>query len=503
MEIKIGKLTIEDVIKVARGGFKVILPPEQKEIISKSRINLENLENLEDKIIYGVNTGFGGLSNTVLPRDKMAEIQKNLIISHACGVGTYMPPDVVRAVMLLRINSLAQGYSGVRAIVVETLIEMLNKNLIPAIPEKGSLGASGDLSPLSHMALPLIGLGEALYNDTFMPGGKAMEAAGIKPLELKSKEGLALINGTQAMTGIGTLALYSALNLAKLSDISAALTMEALQGITDAFGEDFHKLRPHPGQFITALNINKLLKNSHRITKQGQIRTQDAYSLRCIPQVHGASKDALNYVRQVLETEINSVTDNPVILNGEAVSGGHFHGQPVALAMDFMAIALAELANIAERRIERMVNPALSGLPPFLTEDSGLNSGFMIAQYTAAALVSENKVLAHPASVDSIPSSANQEDHVSMGTISARKAMEIYFNASRVIGIELFTAARAIEFGEGSLGEGTNLAYSLIRKHIQKPEKDIVMYYDIDRAAYLIDSNILLAEIEKNIKLDL
>src|SRR5690606_38974037 len=325
---------------------------------------------------------------------------------------------------------------------IQTLIDMLNKRVHPIIPEKGSLGSSGDLAPLSHMVLPMLGLGMAEYEGKIMPGKEAMDKAGIDIIELTSKEGLALINGTQAMTSVGALTVYDALNLLKVADIAAALSFEANNGVVNALDNRIHELRPHKGQIDTAKILLQLLKDSKMTTKQGEIRVQDAYALRCVPQVHGASKDAINYIKQKVEIEINSVTDNPLVFGDtkEGISGGNFHGQPMALVFDFLGIALAEIANISERRLERLVNPALSGLPAFLVEKGGLNSGFMIVQYSAAALVSENKVLAHPASVDSIPSSANQEDHVSMGTIAARKAREIMENTRRVLAMEIMCA---------------------------------------------------------------
>ena len=496
-------LKLKDVVLVARNNCSVKLAEHAIEKIKKSRDYVEHLVN-EERVVYGITTGFGKFSDVSVSKEEAKELQRNLIISHACGVGEHFGADVVRAIMLLRANALAKGFSGVRPETLETLIEMINKNVIPVIPEKGSLGASGDLAPLSHMALTLIGEGEAYYNSVLTDSRKAMDKAGIKPVELTSKEGLALINGTQAMTAVGALTTYDAINLLKLSDISAALTIEALNGITDAFNPALHELRPHPGQVSTAKNLLTLLAGSERTTKQGEIRVQDAYSLRCIPQVHGASKDAVSYVKDRIEVEINSVTDNPLIFAeaGMAISGGNFHGQPMALSFDFLGIALSEIANIAERRIERLINPQLSGgLPPFLAEKGGLHSGFMIAQYTAAALVSENKVLAHPASVDSIPSSANQEDHVSMGTIAARKAREIYYNASRVIAIELISAAQAIDMNGAykgkKLGKGTEAAYKTIRAALPYLPEDAVMYKLFRQAGSIVDNNEIVDTVEK------
>jgi len=495
-------LTLHDLVKVARQNYHVDLTDDAVKAVRKSRNYVDRLVE-EEKVVYGITTGFGKFSDVSIAKDDTEALQKNLIVSHACGVGNHFSEETTRAAMLLRANALAKGFSGVRLETIRALIEMLNRGVHPAIPEKGSLGASGDLAPLSHMVLPLIGLGEAYYKGELLAGGEAMKRAGITPVILTSKEGIGLINGTQVMTGVGALAAYDALNFAKLADIAAALTAEALNGIKDAYMPDLHVIRPHQGQMDAAANMLQILTDSQRITKEGDLRVQDAYSLRCIPQIHGASKDAFHYVSGKVAIEMNSVTDNPIILadKDRSVSGGNFHGQPMALAFDFLGIALAELANVSERRIERLVNPQLSGLPPFLTEQGGLHSGFMIAQYSAAALVSENKVLAHPASVDSIPSSANQEDHVSMGTIAARKAREIYFNASRVLAIELISAAQAIDLNTKykgkKLGKGTQAAYDEIRKTIPKVDGDRELYLDFNKAATLVDSNVIVDAVEK------
>jgi histidine ammonia-lyase len=379
---------------------------------------------------------------------------------------------------------------------------MLNKGVTPLIPEKGSLGASGDLAPLSHMVLVMIGKGFARYKGEKLTGAEAMAKAGIETITLSAKEGLALINGTQVMTAVGGIALYDAKQLMAIADISAALTMEGLRGIIDAFDDRLHQVRPYKGQINTAVNIRKILKNSERITHQDELRVQDAYTLRCIPQIHGASKDSLEYIEKKVVIEMNSVTDNPIIFKDdlEVISGGNFHGQPMALIFDHLKIALAEIANATERRIERLVNPQLSGLPAFLTKKGGLNSGFMITQYSAAALVSENKVLAHPASVDSITSSANQEDHVSMGTIAARQASEILENVQNVVSIELYAACQAIDLQEDmALGEGTQIAYDEIRNVIDFLEDDRELKYDMDASLELIKSEKLLNAVESKI----
>lgn len=493
------RLTLQDVVEVARKGANVKLSQDAVEKVNKSRAVVDEFVD-QEKVVYGITTGFGKFSDVVISKDEAKDLQRNLIISHACGVGNHFSEDIVRAIMLLRANALSKGFSGIRLETLETLIEMINKGVHPAIPEKGSLGASGDLAPLSHMVLVLIGEGEAYYKGELMAGAEAMKKAGIEPVALTSKEGLALINGTQVLTAVGALTTYDAINLAKLADIAGALTIEALNGITDAFDPRVHEVRPHRGQIVTGKNFLRLLEDSERATRQGEIRVQDPYVLRCIPQIHGASKDAIQYVLDKVNIEMNAVTDNPLIFGEDkhAISGGNFHGQPMALAFDFLGIAIAELANVSERRIERLVNPQLSGLPAFLTEKGGLHSGFMIAQYAAAALVSENKVLAHPASVDSIPSSANQEDHVSMGTIAARKARDICYNASRVIAIELMAAAQAIDFetADKKLGKGTKLAYEKIREVITTLHEDRVMYHDINKSAALVDNNSIVEVVE-------
>ncbi|MCL1999203.1 MAG: histidine ammonia-lyase [Turicibacter sp.] len=502
-------LTLDDLIAVARGGATATLSAAAKTAINKSRDYVDELVRAE-RVVYGITTGFGEFSKVSIANNQTESLQKNLIVSHACGTGDHLPSDCVRAIMLLRVNALSKGFSGIRLSTVESLLAMLNTGVIPAIPEKGSLGASGDLAPLSHMVLPLIGLGEAYFQGELLSGAAALERTGLTPVVLTSKEGLALINGTQVMTAIGALTLYDTLNLLKLADITSALTSEALRGLTDAYLADIHAIRPHQGQMDTAANLLTLLKGSQRTTKSGQIRVQDAYSLRCVPQIHGASKDAVKYVKTKVDIEMNSVTDNPIILAEQdlAISGGNFHGQPMALAFDFLAIALSELANVSERRIERLVNPALSGgLPAFLTKQGGLHSGLMIAQYTAAALVSENKVLAHPASVDSIPSSAGQEDHVSMGTIAARKAREVCFNVKRVLAIELFAAAQAIDLevpgAEKGLAAGTETAYRLIREICPVLNEDRELYRDFDKVADLIDSGRVVEEVERVLGVEL
>lgn len=495
-------LTLEEMVAVCRKGAPVALSDTAKQQINASRQVVDSLVD-EGKVVYGISTGFGKFCNTVIDKDQCKDLQTNLIITHAVGAGPNFAREYVRGIMLLRVNNLCKGFSGARLLVVETLVSMLNLGVSPCIPEKGSLGASGDLAPLSHMVLPMLGYGEAEYEGEILPGKTAMEKARIPIIELSAKEGLALINGTQAMTSVGALTVYDALQLAKTADIAAALTIEAQNGVTDAFDPRVHKIRPHQGQMDTARILLQLLEGSKNTTHQGEIRVQDAYSLRCVPQIHGASKDAINYVRQRVEIEINSVTDNPIVLSDtrEGISAGNFHGQPMALSFDFLGIAVAELADVSERRLERLVNPDLSGLPAFLTENGGVNSGFMIVQYSAAALVSENKVLAHPASVDSIPSSANQEDHVSMGTIAARKARDILENARRVLAMELMCGAQGVDLrGDKGLGAGTKAAYASVRSVVTRLAEDRPLYEDINAIEGLLIDGSLVEAVEQSAK---
>ncbi|XEC96179.1 histidine ammonia-lyase [Paenibacillus tarimensis] len=497
-------LTVHDVVNVARNKVPVRLNEKNIAKINRSREYVDKLL-AEQKVVYGLTTGFGKFSDTYISSEDSKALQLNLIRSHACAVGNPLPEETARATMLLRINALALGYSGIRLKTIRTMMDLLNRNVVPVIPEKGSLGASGDLAPLAHLALVLIGEGEAIFQGERMNGSLALASAGITPISLEAKEGLALINGTQVMTAIGAIACYDAIRLLKWADCTAALTCEALSAVRDAFDAETHKLRPHKGQRIVARNLRKLTKGSGLITKQGELRVQDAYSLRCVPQVHGASRDALVYTLEKLQIEMNSATDNPLIFIGRdrVISGGNFHGQPIALAMDFMAIAMSELANITERRIERLVNPSLNGqLPPFLSKHGGIHSGFMIAQYTAASLVSENKSLSHPASVDSIPSSGNQEDHVSMGSIAARKAQNIVENAYIVIAIELLCAAQATDFRDaGQLGKGTGRLYAMCRELVPFLEYDRVLAQDILTVTRLLKEEGALEELERIVNL--
>lgn len=503
-------LTLEQLIKVARQGEKVELSEDAKENVKKARKYIEDkLESGE--VIYGLTTGFGKFANVLISREQTEDLQRNLIISHTCAMGKGYEEKYVRAAMLLRCNALARGNSGIRLETLQTLIDMLNAGIHPVVPEKGSLGASGDLAPLSHIALGLIGLGKVTYQGQEMDASEAMENAGIKPVQLAAKEGLALNNGTQMMTAVGANVLWDAIKLAKTADVAAAMTMEALHGITKAFDHKTHILRGHQGQIDVAENLLKILEGSENAKRVQDSKVQDPYSLRCTPQVHGASRDSLGYVYEVVSREINAVTDNPIVFPDEdqVISGGNFHGQPMALAFDFMKIAIAELANISERRAERMINPALSeGLPGFLTKHGGVCSGFMIAQYAAASMVSESKVYAHPASVDSIPSSGNQEDHVSMGTTSARTAAMILDNSQKVLAIELMTAAQAIwlrdEIGEKAiqqLSPVTKAAYDFVRQQSEPVDEDIIMHDEMEKFDKMIKDGSFLAHVEKSVNL--
>ena len=492
-------LTIENIVKVARENAKVVIPEKVKKRIRKSREVLENLIK-KGQVIYGVNTGFGALSNVTIPSQFLKQLQVNLIRSHSAGVGESLSTDVVRALMLLRANTLAKGYSGVRLETLEAIVEMLNKGVHPMIPSKGSVGASGDLAPLSHMVLVLIGEGKAEYKGEIMSGREAMKKAGIKPVELEVKEGIALNNGTQLMSAIAALTVHDAENLIKTAEITAALTLEALLGFYDAFDEKIQKVRPHKGQATTAENIRALVDGSQLVQTGAQAmeklhRPHDAYSLRCIPQVLGAARDAIEYARKVVEIEINSATDNPLVFPEEAMclSGGNFHGQPISLAMDFLGIALAMVGNISERRITRLMDERLNnGLPAFLIPPEakkGVSSGLMTVQYTAAALASENKILAHPACVDSIPTSANFEDFVSMGVAAAQKARQILENTQYIVAIELLCAAQAIEYrGAEKLGRGTKKAYEAVREKVSVLKEDRVLSEDIEKIKSLVES---------------
>jgi histidine ammonia-lyase len=495
-------LTIEDVISVARENVPVKLSMTGKARLLKSREIVEKILT-SGQTVYGVNTGFGKFSAVSVSREDTNALQRNIIMSHSGGIGEPLPQEVVRAMMLLRANSLAKGFSGARTVLVQLLLDMLNTGIHPVVPCQGSVGASGDLIPLAHIALAMIGLGEVEYRGKVIPSTEAFQATGLHPINLVAKEGLALINGTQFMSGLGCLAVYDSLQLVKTASITAVMTFEALDGIPSAYDARIQEVRPHKGQKQCAAIMRRLLQGSELLSRKKHKRVQDAYTLRCIPQVHGASLDAINYVRQVLETEINSATDNPLIFpdTGEVISGGNFHGQPLALALDFLAMAVSELGSISERRIERLVNPALSGLPAFLTEYGGLNSGMMILQYGAAALASENKVLAHPASVDSIPTSGNQEDHVSMGSIAARKARTVVGHVNWILAGEMLAAAQALDFTSHQLGQAALLALKMVRSEVPHWDEDRVLYRDLDKVHMLVLGGTVTNQVEQEVGL--
>jgi len=488
-EIDGSNLTIENSIDIVTNDKKIKLNPFSAKKIRASR-DLVDKWIEKDEVIYGITTGFGEFKDVKIPKADRLKLQRNLILSHSAGVGSYIPDYIVRLMILFRINSLAKGYSGVRLELVNYLIKFFNSGIIPLIPSQGSVGSSGDLAPLSHLALSLIGEGYCKYEGKVLTAKSALSKSGLKPIQLHSKEGLALINGTQMMSAYLCMALYEAKILSKLADISGSLSLEALRGTGKAFSESLQKVRPHKGQGKSASNLRNLLKGSKIMDSHKDCgKVQDAYSLRCMPQVHGAVKDTIEYCSGVLETEINSVTDNPLIFpdTGEHIEGGNFHGEPIALVSDFLTIAVSELGNISERRTARLVDGSISGLPRFLTEKGGLNSGLMIAQYTAAALVSENKVLSHPASVDSIPTSANQEDHNSMGSIAARKCFSAVNNVKKVVAIEFLCAVQGMDFLRPLTGgKGGEAAYSYIRDNSSHIEEDVILENEISNMASII-----------------
>lgn len=492
-------LSLADVVDVARHARPVALCDAARGRVLVSREYIERIV-AEGRVVYGVTTGFGKLANVKIAPEDVQQLQRNLIVSHAMGVGEPLSTEVVRAMLLLRAQSLAQGFSGIRVEVITLLLELLNRGVHPVIPSQGSVGASGDLAPLAHMALTLIGEGEAEYQGRRRPAAEALAAAGLAPVTLQAKEGLALINGTQAMTAIGALTIHDAQQLATACDIAAAMSLEALRGSRAPFDLRVTMVRPHPGATEAARNVLALSADSPIHAAHADCdKIQDAYSLRCIPQVHGASRDGLRHAAEVVTREVNAVTDNPLVFAKDdlVISAGNFHGQPVALVMDYAKIAIAELANIAERRVEHMLDPAVSGLPAFLARQGGLHSGLMISQYTAASLVSENKVLAHPASVDSIPTSANQEDHVSMGTTAARQCAMILENARWVIAVELLNATQALDFHEPlTPGPGVDAAVRLIRSVVPPLDADRIMTGDLAAVRTLITSGALRAAVE-------
>jgi histidine ammonia-lyase len=491
-------LTVEDVWDVAVQGAEATIADGAKERMRASR---ELVDSMHGEHTYGVNTGFGRFVSAHIPEELTEELQLRLLRSHACGVGESYPADVVRAAMLLRANALAKGYSGARVETVELLVACLNRGVLPVVPARGSVGASGDLAPLAHLALPLVGEGEALVDGERLDGAGALRRVDLEPIRLASKEGLSLVNGTQFMTSMAALGLVRARRLATTADLACALSLEALQGSRTSFAPAVHRSRPFKGQLDSAANLWRLLEGSAIIESHRWCdRVQDAYALRCAPQVHGAGRDLLDYVGATVSIELNAATDNPLVLVDEAeiVSAGNFHGQPLAFALDALALAVAELANISERRTERLVNPSLSdGLPPFLVEEGGLNSGFMIPQYVAAALVSENKVLAHPASVDSIPTSAGQEDHVSMGNAAGLKALRVLDNVERTLAIELLAGTQAVEFlAPLRPGAGVAAVHDHVRTLSERLVEDRSLSADIERVAAAIRSGEVVAAAE-------
>ncbi|MFE6168434.1 histidine ammonia-lyase [Viridibacillus arvi] len=480
------KLSLADLNVILNDNVKVELDKDAIELVKKSRLAVEKIVR-EDQTVYGINTGFGKFSDVKIAEEDTRQLQLHLIRSHACGVGAPFAEVVSRAMVVLRLNALLKGFSGIRIEVLERLAYMVNNRIHPVIPQQGSLGASGDLAPLSHLALVLIGEGFVWQKNEQVPAADVWQTHNLEPITLEAKEGLALINGTQAMTAQGVVNYLAASKLAYDSEWIAAMTMESLFGIVDAFHPSVHEARGYQEQMDVAERMRNWLTGSQLATKQGEKRVQDAYSLRCIPQIHGASWQVLNYVKEKLEIEINAATDNPLIFDdGDTViSGGNFHGQPIAFAMDFLKIGMAELANVSERRIERLVNPQLSeGLPAFLSPQPGLQSGAMILQYAAASLVSENKTLAHPASVDSIPSSANQEDHVSMGTIGSRHAYQIIENARRVLAIEAICAAQAVEYrGVEKMSKALYTKWQEVRAVVPTINEDRIFSTDVEKLA--------------------
>ncbi|MCB0831932.1 MAG: histidine ammonia-lyase [Bacteroidetes bacterium] len=468
--------------------------------INKSREVIEHIVR-SGSVVYGVNTGFGKFSDVQISAENIDILQENLVKSHASGIGEAFSNDVVKTMLLLKANGLAKGYSGVRLDIVETLVEMFNRDVLPVVPEKGSVGSSGDLAPLAHLALVMIGLGEAEYQGERLRGAEAMKRAGIPVVKLHSKEGLAILNGTQTMTAVAAINSIRASNILESADIVGAMSSEVLLCTDGAFDARIHRVRHQEGQQVSAENLRTLLKDSPLVKSHiGCKKVQDAYSVRCMPQVHGASRDAAVYVRSVVEREINAATDNPLVFSdheGTVISGGNFHGQPVALSMDFLAIAMSEIGSISERRIAWMMDANLSdGLPAFLAKDGGLNSGYMIAQYAAAALVSENKSLCHPASIDSIPTSANKEDHVSMGTIGARQCLQVIQNVEHILGIEWLCATQAADFRKPiALAPRTAKAYALLRDAVPILDKDRVTSDDIEKATALLRRKRLVSEV--------
>ena len=479
-------LTLQQIADVAKGREQVVLAAGARARVEKARHVVEDIV-AQGRTVYGVNTGFGKLSDVSIDKSDLVQLQLNLVRSHSVGLGAPLPEDEARAMVLLRANVLASGFSGARPLVIDTLIEMLERGVTPVIPEKGSVGASGDLAPLAHLALAAIGEGEVFYKGERLPAAIGLQRAAIQPLHLEVKEGLALLNGTQAMGAVGALALHRAERLVQLADVAGAMTVEALKGTPVAFDERIHAARPHPGQLAVAAHLRELMRDSEirESHLENDPRVQDAYSLRCMPQVHGAVRTSLSHARQVVEIESGSATDNPLVFadTGEVLSGGNFHGAPLALVFDYAAIALTDLMSITERRIDRLVNPdSNEGLPPFLTAQPGISSGFMMLQVTAVALLNEAKVLAHPACIDNVPTDGGKEDHVSMGMTSATKLRSIVNLAEMTTAIELMTAAQALEnHAPLAPGRGVKQAYEIVRKLVPPLTQDRPMSGDIEK----------------------
>ena len=504
LQIGAGRLEFGDIERVVWQGEAVEIAEEAKAAVEEAAAYVRRMAR-SGEAVYGVTTGFGANRNTVIRPEDAEKLQENLIMSHACGLGAALPTDAVRAMMLLRISALSRGNSGIRLSTLQLLVDMLNRRVHPVVPEMGSVGASGDLCPLAHMCLPLIGHGEAEIGGEIVSGAEAMARAGLEPVRLTYKEGLALLNGTQAQTAMGIVACYRFARILDCADAIGAMSLEAVAGRLEAFDPRIQELRGRPGQIRSAANVRCLLEGSalagaRRGTVEGKVEyVQDSYCLRCMPQVHGASRDVLDHVREVVVVEANAVTDNPLVFTpdelqeGAILSGGNFHGQPVAMALDYLKIAIAEIGSISERRSAKLTDKYFSeGLPAFLVSNPGLNSGMMIPQYVAAALVSENKGQAHPASVDSIPTSANMEDHVSMGMHAGVHAHRIVTNVGQIIGIEYLIAAQALDLREGwQLGEGTRAAHALLREHVSFMPEDRVLYPDVHVATDLVNSGAL------------
>jgi histidine ammonia-lyase len=504
-------LTLENVVATAHDPtVEIALSPSAWEKVHRAERAVQDFID-RGEVVYGVTTGFGAFKDRLIPPKQVAQLQRNILMSHAVGVGEPLDEATTRAMMIIRANTLAKGHSGIRAETLQILLDMLNRGVYPVVPSQGSLGASGDLAPLAHMALPLIGLGEAVYRGERLPGTQALARAGLTAITLGAKEGLALTNGTTMMTALGALVTYQAENLACVADLAGCLSLEALHGTPRAFDPRIHTARPHPRQIECAAHIRQIIAGSTFLRLDDPFNVQDAYTLRCMPQVHGAVRDAIAYAHWVIEIELNAATDNPLIFfdddTGEAtvISGGNFHGEPIAIAMDYLALALTELGNISERRLTRLTDEASNRetLPAFLTREGGLNSGFMLTQYAAAALTSENKVLAHPASADTIPSSANVEDHVSMGATAARQARDIAANVEYILALELLAAAQGIDFRrqvlgpEARLGRGTAPVYALIRQRVPFLEADAVMYPYIEAVRDLVASGELAESVRQ------